>query len=607
MKKIVTVLLLFACLIGMVLPVAAATASVVPDSAEIDRTVLQSVGVDTPGAAVVVIESGIVLKKDGFGYANVPEKTQVTADTVFEIGDLSALFTATAAWLLIEQGRLDPDADIVTYLPAQFISALSLDYPVTTRQLLMGRAGFGARLLDMSYEKPEHCFDTLEAALLADVPQQILLPDTACIYSPFGMALAAFVVEQVAGVPYEQFVSEQVLTPLGMRQTVLCASVQTGVENVALGYGKDVEGSFHLAGESGRSYAALYPASGALSTAQDLALYFSWLLGANHALMRADTKAALLATASEGIFAERAGVFDVRGTVYSMRTATKAHGVSVAFEPTSSRMMLVLTNAADSTLLSLPQARLMADNASVSLPEGDMLGLKALRGTYAPSAVEQRTFCGKLLTAMSAKSVRVNDDSTLSFADQRLVQIARGVFADADGDTTEPLWHFVTDDEGEVVAIFGADGSVYSAVPFYYHQKLAMVIGGGLALLTLFFLFGGISSFIKYLRRKRPQNGEEEHETVKLYVELPLMLSAVLALCALVHVLIGYFFGAAVFSTAYTVMRAFITTVSIGATVSYVVAFLLTIFRRKTHKRIAHTAMAYLIFYYLLLSLSLLG
>lgn len=607
MKKIITVLLLVTCLITVLLPVSAATLSVVPDTTEIDQAISQRVGTDTPGAAVVVMESGIVLKKDGFGYADLASNTPITANTVFEIGDLSALLTATAAWMLAESGKLDLNADIATYLPESFMSALSLDYPVTTYQLLRGRAGFAARLLDLSYEDPTSCFDTLQAALLADVPEQIFAPDTVSLYSPFGIALVAFIIEQASGVPYEQFVGEQILVPLGMSSTVLRVDAQTDAQNVALGYRSDESNAFALVGENGRSYAVLYPANGALSTAEDLTRYFSWLLQKNSTLMRADSKSDLLAATGEGIFAKRAGAFLVYDTVYSLRTATGAHAVAVAFDPACARLMLVLTNTPESVLLSLPQVRLLPNVTVGDLPEGEMLSLKLLRGTYAPTASEQHSFYGKLLTARSAKSARVNDDGTLSFADQRLVQIARGVFADADGDTSAPLWHFVTDDKGEVVAIFGADGEVYYEVPFYYGQKPAMVIGGALALLTLFFFFGGIRALVKYLRRNRHQNAEEERAKVKLHIELPLMLSALLALCALVHALVAYFFGSAVFASFYIVMQALATAVSIGATISYVVAFLLTIFRRKTHKRIAHTAMAYLVFYYLLLNFALLG
>ena len=190
MKKRIVLTLVLVLVLACVLPVVAA--AVAPANAAVataQTAAASAVGTDTPGAAIVLYESGVLQMADGFGYADLDTRVLITPDTVFEIGDFSALFVAAAALKLADGGRLSLDADIATYLPERFIGKLDLTYPVTARQLLQGRAGFGGRLFDISFEKPEHGFESLEEALLADVPTQIIAPDTVSHYTPFGIAL----------------------------------------------------------------------------------------------------------------------------------------------------------------------------------------------------------------------------------------------------------------------------------------------------------------------------------------------------------------------------------------------------------------------------------
>ena len=106
---------------------------------------------DIPGAVVTVVKDGQLLTARGFGYADREKRTPVDPDrTLFRPGSVSKLITWTAVMQLVEQGKLDLDKDINTYLDFKIP-----DYdgkPITLRQIMthtggLRRSGQGHHLL----------------------------------------------------------------------------------------------------------------------------------------------------------------------------------------------------------------------------------------------------------------------------------------------------------------------------------------------------------------------------------------------------------------------------------------------------------------------------
>src|SRR5512134_1170156 len=70
-----------------------------------------------PGAAITVVKDGQIFFAKGYGYADLERATPATADTtIFRTGSISKVFTWTAVMQLVEQGKLDLNADVNTYL-----------------------------------------------------------------------------------------------------------------------------------------------------------------------------------------------------------------------------------------------------------------------------------------------------------------------------------------------------------------------------------------------------------------------------------------------------------------------------------------------------------
>ena len=103
-----------------------------------------------PGASVAVVKDDRLIYANGYGYANMEQHTPVVADqTLFRVGSVSKLFTWTAVMQLVEQGKLDLNTNVNTYLAALQIPA-TYPQPVTLAHLLTHTAGFEDRQLGIT-------------------------------------------------------------------------------------------------------------------------------------------------------------------------------------------------------------------------------------------------------------------------------------------------------------------------------------------------------------------------------------------------------------------------------------------------------------------------
>ncbi|MFW6773123.1 serine hydrolase domain-containing protein [Nocardioides sp. CPCC 205120] len=162
-----------------------------------------------PGASVAVVHDGEVVTTRGFGWADRDAREPVDADdTLFRVGSVSKVFTATAVMQLVEGGAVDLDTDVAEYVD------VDLERPVTLRHLLTHTGGFEEKVAGL-IGGPGETVD-LRAALTTDPPEQVYEPGTVPAYSNYGNALAGLVVEEVDGRPFEEYVADEVLAPAGM-------------------------------------------------------------------------------------------------------------------------------------------------------------------------------------------------------------------------------------------------------------------------------------------------------------------------------------------------------------------------------------------------------
>jgi CubicO group peptidase (beta-lactamase class C family) len=168
---------------------------------------------DIAGAAVVVVRDGEPIFSKGYGWMDVERRRPVDPNsTLFRIGSVTKLFTWTAVMQLRDSGLLDLDADINDYL--DFRIPATYPGPITLRHLLTHTAGFEDRSSGL-FAPPAPI--SRGEWLRRNLPARVRPPGEDAAYSNYGSALAGYVVERVAGVPWEEYVETEIFQPLGMR------------------------------------------------------------------------------------------------------------------------------------------------------------------------------------------------------------------------------------------------------------------------------------------------------------------------------------------------------------------------------------------------------
>lgn len=175
------------------------------------------------GATLAVVKDGELLLAKGYGYANLEEQVPVDPDqSLFRPGSTSKLFTWTAVMQLVEQGRLDLDADVNAYIP-DFKLPATYDQPITLRNLMTHTAGLEDGGLGYLFAKDETQLVPLGESLAAHVPARVRPPTTDfggdgtnSSYSNWGTALAGHIVASVSGMPFDDYVKKHIFEPLEM-------------------------------------------------------------------------------------------------------------------------------------------------------------------------------------------------------------------------------------------------------------------------------------------------------------------------------------------------------------------------------------------------------
>jgi CubicO group peptidase (beta-lactamase class C family) len=196
------------------------------------------------GLAVGVIREGSLEWFLGHGVADLETEEPVTKETVFRVGSISKTVTAIAVMQLWEQGLVDLDAPANDFLRAfRLVPAKASYRPPTVRHLLTHTAGVGywRRLSDLLHPGvgSGNRAGRSGAPSLADYYREGLPvevePGTKWGYTNHGFAALGQLVEDVSGQPFDQYLRDRGLAPLGMEHTDLVRSQRVRAR-LATGY-----------------------------------------------------------------------------------------------------------------------------------------------------------------------------------------------------------------------------------------------------------------------------------------------------------------------------------------------------------------------------------
>ncbi len=220
-----------------------------------------------PGAVFSMVKDSEIFLKKGYGYADLENDIPVDPNyTLFRIGSVTKLVTATAVMQLYEQGLLDLEEDLNQKL-SNFELEEKYSRPVTAAHLLTHTGGFDERLLGTSVRRKEDIV-LLGQYLKHNMPPRVMPPGEVFSYSNHGMALAGFLVEEISGDSYYQYLESNIFRPLKMHHSTFPEG-NGDLSGLARGYDYR-RGRFEPAA---LDYILPSPAGAMVSTADDMARF----------------------------------------------------------------------------------------------------------------------------------------------------------------------------------------------------------------------------------------------------------------------------------------------------------------------------------------------
>ncbi len=167
-----------------------------------------------PGLTIGFIKDDYVWVK-GFGYADLENKTPAKAESAYRFASVQKSMTAAAVLQLVEQGKINLDAEIQTYVPY----FPKKKYSITVRQLLHHLGGIPHYVNRETEQHIKEHKTTREAIAIFENFDLVAEPGTKFSYSSYGYNLLGAAIEGASKQPYADYMREHIWQPLGMKDT----------------------------------------------------------------------------------------------------------------------------------------------------------------------------------------------------------------------------------------------------------------------------------------------------------------------------------------------------------------------------------------------------
>jgi len=181
---------------------------------------------DITGLSIALVDDKNIIWAQGFGYADKQANIKATPDTVYNVGSVSKVFTATAAMQLAEQGMLDIDRPLQKYLPEFSIKSRFGDTnKITPRNLMTHHSGLPCNWIQGMIERHPGPFTEVVTAVKDEYTAYPA--DYVFSYSNLGITLLGATVGKVAGTGYANYMDAHLLGPLGMTHSMFATSTSS--------------------------------------------------------------------------------------------------------------------------------------------------------------------------------------------------------------------------------------------------------------------------------------------------------------------------------------------------------------------------------------------
>lgn len=187
---------------------------------------------EIPGLAVALIRDGAVVYEKGFGVREMGKGAPVDESTLFSVASNTKAFTAMAAGILVQEGKLAWDDPIIKHLPHFQMYDPVVTRKVTIRDFLSHKSGLGLWAGDLTwwdsnYDKDEVIYRMRFQEPVAGLREKY-------IYCNLGYLVVGEVIAAVSGMSYEQFIQKRFFDPLDMTRTLMSVRGLATMDNVAV-------------------------------------------------------------------------------------------------------------------------------------------------------------------------------------------------------------------------------------------------------------------------------------------------------------------------------------------------------------------------------------
>ena len=173
----------------------------------------------TPGLVYGIVQDGRLVHVRGYGVQELAQRRPVGADTLFRIASMSKAFTALAVLKLRDEGKVQLDALAETYVPEM----RTWKYPTSDSPRIRVRdllAHAGGLVTDDPWGDRQQVLTPAEfTRMIAEGPPFTRAPQLSMEYSNYGYALLGRIVTNASGRPYQRYIVEEIMRPLGMNST----------------------------------------------------------------------------------------------------------------------------------------------------------------------------------------------------------------------------------------------------------------------------------------------------------------------------------------------------------------------------------------------------
>lgn len=191
--------------------------------ARLDATITPFIGevmqaYDLPGFAIGIVSNNEVVYARGFGYKNIDTKKPVTTTTLFHMASISKPFVATAVMQLVEQGKIDLEAPVTTYLP--YFKLDDERYKEITIQQMLSHVSGMPDVEDYEWDNPQYDEGALERYVRSLAAKKMRFdPGKQYAYSNMAFECLGDVIAKVSGMSFADYEKKYILDPAGMKES----------------------------------------------------------------------------------------------------------------------------------------------------------------------------------------------------------------------------------------------------------------------------------------------------------------------------------------------------------------------------------------------------